>query len=235
MPSAIRPKPGEPASPAARAPTAATILAAGLGRRLGGRPKAALQIDGTSLLERLVRTLRSAGVAEISVVIGPYQDTLLPLVNRCGAQPLLHERPDTSLVESQRLAIQNHVARRDRHDLLLVLADLPWLTVQDIRLVLATWQRRPAHIQSQMPLVDGVRGHPLLLSWAAVEQVAATPPGLGIRDWLARHPDLVKPLLTPQRAYITDLDTPDDLAALQTRLHPQQVDWPSPWGGLEPF
>ena len=230
MPAATSHKPGEPASPAARAPAAATILAAGLGRRLGGRPKAALHIDGTSLLERLARTLRGAGVEEISVVIGPYQDTLLPLVKRCGAQALLHDRPDTSLVESQRLALHNHVARRDGHDLLLVLADLPWLTVEDIRLVLEAWRRRPAHIQAQMPLVDGVRGHPLCLSWAAVEQVAATPSEVGIRDWLARHPDLVQPLLTPQRSYITDLDTPDDLAVLQTRLHPQRVGWPAPWG-----
>lgn len=214
----------------ARPPLAATILAAGLGQRLGGRPKAALQIDGTSLLERLVSTLRGAGVDAISVVIGPYQDTLLPLVKRCGAQALLHERPDTSLIESQRLAIQNHGDRHDRYDLLLVLADLPWLTVEDIRLVLEAWRCRPAHIQAQMPLVDGVRGHPLCLSWAAVEQVAATPPQVGIRDWLARHPDRVQPLLTPQRAYITDLDTPDDLAALQTRLHPQRVVWPAPWG-----
>lgn len=213
----------------ARPPLAATLLAAGLGQRLGGRPKAALHIDGISLLERLVSTLRGAGVEEISVVIGPYQDTLLPLVKRCGAQALLHDRPDTSLIESQRLAIQNHGDRHDRYDLLLVLADLPWLTVDDIRLVLETWQRRPAHIQAQMPLVDGVRGHPLLLSSAAVEQVAATPPQVGIRDWLARHPDRVQPLLTPQRSYITDLDTPDDLAALQTRLHPLRVDWPAPW------
>ena len=214
----------------ARPPPAATILAAGLGQRLGGRPKAALQIDGTSLLERLARTLRGAGVEAISVVIGPYPDTLLPLVKRCGAQALLHERPDTSLIESQRLALHNHLDRHDGHDLLLVLADLPWLTVADIRLVLDTWRRRPAHIQAQMPLVDGVRGHPLLLSWAAVQQVAATPPQVGIRDWLARHPDRVQPLFTEPRSYITDLDTPDDLAALQTRLHPQRVDWPAPWG-----
>ncbi|SFC63421.1 molybdenum cofactor cytidylyltransferase [Polaromonas sp. OV174] len=227
---AIRSRPGEASSPASSAPTAATILAAGLGRRLGGRPKAALQIDGTSLLERLVRTLRDAGIQDINVVIGPYQNTLLPLVKRCDAQALIHDRPDTLLVESQRLAIRSHVDRSDGHDLLVMLADLPLLTVEEVRLLLDTWRSRPANIQAQMPMVDGVRGHPLLLSWSAVEQVAATPPLMGIRDWLASHSDLVKPLVTKQRSYITDLDTPDDLVALQTLLHPQRVDWPAPWG-----
>ena len=59
------------------APLAATLLAAGLGRRLGGVPKTALLIDGESLFERLVRALRQSGIEAISVVIGPYADTLL--------------------------------------------------------------------------------------------------------------------------------------------------------------
>lgn len=228
--------PHGPSSSASLAPTAATILAAGLGRRLGGRPKAALHIGGTSLLERLVSLLRDAGVEEISVVIGPYHETLLPLVNRCGAHALVHGRSDTLLIESQRLAVRAHLDRWHGHDLLLVLADLPLLGVADVRLLLDAWRRRPASIHAQMPMVDGVRGHPLLLSWHAVGQVAATPAHVGIRDWLARLPGLVQPFVTLQRSFITDLDTPNDLAELQTLLHPQPVGWPAPWGashGLE--
>lgn len=208
---------------------AAIILAAGFGHRLGGRPKAALHVDGISLLERLVNALRGAGIDEISVVIGPYQETLLPLVRRCGAHALVHDRLDTQLVESQRLAVQTHVDRWSGRDLLLVLADLPLLEAADIRLLLDAWQRRPATIQAQMPLVDGVRGHPLLLSWSATQQLAATSELMGIRDWMNRHHDLVKPFITEQRAYISDLDTPHDLAALKILFRPQLVYWPAPW------
>ena len=55
----------------------ALILAAGLGRRLGGTtpehlrgPKALLDFDGKSLLERHIGILRQSGVSEITVVIG---------------------------------------------------------------------------------------------------------------------------------------------------------------------
>ena len=210
-------------------PMAATILAAGVGRRLGHRPKAALQIGGTSLLERLIGALRGAGLEHVSVVIGPYVETLRPIAQRCGAHTLSHGRPDTSLVESQRLALQAHVDQGHDHDLLIVLADLPWLDSAHILSLIEAWQRRHTTIHAQMPLVEGVRGHPLILSCHAARQVLATPQHLGIRDWLAQHPDLVQPVPTGQPAHVTDLDTPDDLAALQAHCHPTPVAWPSPW------
>ena len=210
-------------------PMAATILAAGLGRRLGQRPKAALQIGGTSLLERLIGALRGAGLQHISVVVGPYAETLQPIAQRCGAHALPHGRPDTSLIESQRRALQAHVAQCDGHDLLIVLADLPWLNSTHIQPLMQAWQQRPDTIHAQMPIVDGVRGHPLILTWQTVQQVLATPTHLGIRDWLAQHPDLVQPIPTGQQAHVADLDTPDDVAALQAHWHPTPVAWPAPW------
>lgn len=208
---------------------AATILAAGLGRRLGNRPKAALQIGSTSLLERLIGALRGASLQHISVVIGPYAETLQSITQRCGAHTLKHGRPDTSLIESQRLALQAHIDQGDGHDLLLVLADLPWLNNTHIQPLIEAWQRRPDTIHAQMPIVDGVRGHPLILTWQAVQQVLATPIHLSIRDWLAQHPNLVQAVPTDQQAHVADLDTPSDVAALQAHCHPTPVSWPAPW------
>lgn len=230
-----------PATAQAPTPVAATILAAGLGRRLGGRPKTALQIGGRSLLERLVDALRAAGIEQIRIVLGPYTETLLPLAQRCGLQVLCHDRPETGLIDSQRLAIQAHLAPGQAQglgqspapaqapDLMLVLADLPWLQADHVQALLEHWQRRTAGIEAQMPLVAGVRGHPVLLSWQAVGQIAALPPDAGIRDWLKDHPGLIGPFISQQRAYITDLDTPADLAALEQAMQPEPVRWPAPW------
>ena len=233
-----------PAPTQAPAPVAATILAAGLGRRLGGRPKAALRIGDRSLLERLVDALRAAGIEQIRIVLGPYPETLLPLAQRCGLQLLSHGRPETGLIDSQRLAIRAHLAQGQAQgrgqaqgqpqDLLLVLADLPWLQADHVRALLEHWQRRAAGIEAQMPLVAGVRGHPVLLSWQAVGQINALAPDAGIRDWLKDHPGLVGPFISQQRAYVTDLDTPADLAALEQAVRPERVHWPAPWDGSDP-
>lgn len=220
------PREGKPAADQ-HPPLAATILAAGLGQRLGGRPKATLQIDGRSLLERLVTALRGAGIEAVSVVIGPYREQLLPLVERCGAHAVAHLQPGASLIDSQRLALDAHMAHFTGHDLLLVLADLPLLSAADISPLLAVWHLRAPSVHAQMPVVDGVRGHPLLLSSHAVAQIAATPRHLGIRYWLRSHPEAVQPVHTSRRAYVTDVDTPDDLIALQALVHPAAVAWPA--------
>lgn len=194
---------------------AATVLAAGLGRRLGGQPKAAIQVGHLSLLEHLVGALRGAGLGHIQVVMGPYTETLLPLAQRCAALPLRHEREQPSLIDSQRLALQAHRAQRPEHDLMLVLADLPWLTASHIEPLLQAWHARPEGVQAQMPVVGGVRGHPLILSSAAIATIAAMPDHFGVRDWMSAHPGKLCALPLSDAAYITDIDTPEDLAAFR--------------------
>lgn len=207
-------------------PPAAVILAAGQGQRLGGRPKAALRIGGRSLLERLAGAIREAGIADVSVVVGPYPEHLLPLAGACGAQALRHAQPASTLIDSQRLALDDHAARHAGCDLLLAVADLPLLGADDIQALLDAWRQRAPSVQAQVPQVGAVRGHPVLLSWEAVEAVRALPGHAGVREWLARHPQAIRMMASDRRAYVTDLDTPSDLDALRTLVHPQPVTWP---------
>jgi CTP:molybdopterin cytidylyltransferase MocA len=209
-------------------PPAAAILAAGLGSRLGYRPKATLKVGGLSVLERIVAALRGAGVQEVSVVIGPYLEQLQPLVVGCGAYPLLHQVAQPSLVESQRVALDDHRSRFADHDLMLVLGDLALLGEQDVLPLLTSWHRRNLSVHAQVPVVGGVRGHPLILSSWAGQQICTLPRRRGIRDWLASHPDSVASVETDRPAYVSDLDTPADVEALRDHLYPITLTWPSP-------
>lgn len=193
---------------------AATILAAGIGRRMGGVPKAALQVGGVSVLERIVHALRGAGVEDISAVIGPYRDQLLPLLIRCEVHAVMHERPGPSLIDSQRLALQSHQARFPARDLILMLSDLPQLVKADVSRLLACWADREEHVHAQVPVVGGVQGHPVLLSSQAVAQILSAPSDYGCREWMRSHASSIMRVQTSTLAYISDLDTPADLAAL---------------------
>ena len=204
----------------------AIILAAGEGRRLGGRAKASLRIDGSSLLQRLGTALRAAGIHVLGIVIGPYRDQLLPLARACDAQVLPHTHAGATLIDSQRLALDHHLAQQGETDLLLVLADLPFLTAAHIQALLERWRQRAPSVDAQMPVVAGVRGHPLILSRRAAEAIAATPRELGIRDWLARHPERVLAVNASQPAYVSDIDTEADVEALRAALAPHIVSWP---------
>src|SRR5690606_39258260 len=50
-------------------------------------------------------------------------------------------------------------------------ADLPLLAATHVAPVLEAWRQRPDGIEAMMPLVGGVRGHPVLLSWQAVSRI----------------------------------------------------------------
>lgn len=207
-------------------PLAATVLAAGLGSRLGNRPKAALRIGGRSLLERLSSALRACGITDISIVIGPYREQLQALAAQCGVRVLAVDTTQGSLRVSQRLAIAAHVDRQPHADLSLFVADLPLLAAVHLTPLLDAWQRRTPGIDAMMPWVGRVPGHPVLLSARAVGWIAASPADDGIRSWLAAHPAAVTPFPATDRAYITDVDTQDDIDRLRAIVHPAIVSWP---------
>ncbi|MEV6978511.1 NTP transferase domain-containing protein, partial [Kitasatospora sp. NPDC093806] len=52
----------------------ALVLAAGGGRRLGGRPKALLRYGGRPLVEHAVAVVRAGGCREVTVVVGAARD-----------------------------------------------------------------------------------------------------------------------------------------------------------------
>ena len=69
----------------------AIILAAGVGKRFGGeladRPKGLLEVGGESLLARLLRQLRAAGVARATVVVGHGGDRIVEALGGDGGTP----------------------------------------------------------------------------------------------------------------------------------------------------
>lgn len=203
----------------------AVILAAGLGRRLGGRPKAALHIGPLSLLERLAQALREAGVAQPRVVLGPYRETLLPLALRAGLDPLLHERDEPSLIDSQRLAVQAHRRLLPAQPLWLLPGDLTALQAQDLWPLRAAWDRRAPGIEALVPWVVGQRGHPVMLGPQALEAIDGQAAGLGVRHWLAAHGEQVDFMALSSPGPVQDLDTEADLQALRAARLPLTVDW----------
>ncbi len=209
-------------------PLAAAILAAGLGSRLGGKPKSMLQINGTSLLERIIGALRAGGAETVSVVVGPYREQLSPIIARCGANEWVQDQYEPSLINSQRMALQRHVEHHPHHDLVMTVADLACLTAADIYPLAQAWQQREPTVDALWPVVNGVPGHPRFLSSVAVRRLHALARSLGLPgglQQLAAH--RVQTWPTRNSAYINDFDTHDDVQALKTKLFPLAISWPS--------
>ena len=83
----------------------AIILAAGAGRRMGGRPKALLALDGATFLEHVVRTCREAGAARIVVVTRAEPPEIGRLARSLDAVTVVNRQPERGMFSSVRLGI----------------------------------------------------------------------------------------------------------------------------------
>src|SRR6516225_8575191 len=115
--------------------TFAVIPAAGHSARMG-RPKLALPLGERTVLERVIDSLRAAGVEHVVVVIGPHVPQLAPLAQSAGAHvlQLAEETPDMRATAEAGLRwLEGRFRPRPDDTWLLVPADHPTLDPHVIR------------------------------------------------------------------------------------------------------
>ena len=203
----------------------AVILAAGEGRRMGGRPKGALCLDGVPILRRQVLALQACGVGHVVVVLGRHAAALAPLVADLGVQAVTLPPPTSDLITSQRAGLAQLPPRVDAA--MLLLADQVLLNEADLREVQTAWAGRDPAVHSLYPVVAGQRGHPVLLSRSAVAAVCAQAEGQGVRHWQQQAgPMAVQAWASGNTHFVTDVDTPDDVRRLDAELGGGRLCWP---------
>lgn len=192
-------------------PTAGLLLAAGAGRRLGGRPKALLEYDGTPLVERAAGLLREGGCAAVHVVLGAAREEVARRARLTGCVRVDHPGWEAGMGSSLRVGLDS-LRRTAARAALVMLVDQPGIGAEVVARVLA------AHAAGA-PLVtatyDGERGHPVLLARHHWEGAAATAHGdRGARDHLRRHRAALTLVECGDIAVPRDIDTPADLHLL---------------------
>lgn len=212
-----------PPGPIPRA-LAAVVLAAGRGERLGGRPKALLELDGEPLVRRTVAALRAAGITDVVVVTGHHACLVEPALRSLEVRLVRNADPDAGPASSQRLGLAA-VPRADA-DVVMALADQPLVDADALAALVDAWRRRPPGIEVLHPLVDGERGNPVICAAAARVDILAGPPTLGCRQWQAAHPARVWAWPSADARYRLDIDTPEDLARF-ARQTGRALHWPA--------
>lgn len=203
----------------------AVILAAGEGRRMGGRPKGALCLDGVPVLRRQVLALQACGVGSVVVVLGRHAAALAPLVADLRVQTVALPPTTSDLIASQRAGLAHLPSSVDTA--MLLLADQALLNEADLREVQTAWTDRDPAVHSLYPVVAGQRGHPVLLSRSAVDAVCAQADGQGVRHWQQQAgPMAVQAWVSGNTHFVTDVDTPDDVHRLNAELGGGRLGWP---------
>jgi nicotine blue oxidoreductase len=192
--------------------TAGLLLAAGGGRRLGGRPKALLPYRGRPLVEYAAGVLRAAGCTRVHVVLGAAAAAVREQA-RLGDCVLVENADWADGMGSSLRAGLDSLAGTGARAALVSLVDQPGIGAEAVARVLAAGPDETSLVSAAY---GGVRGHPVLLGAAHWAGIAATATGdRGARAYLKAHEAEITLVECGDVARPYDIDTVADLAHLE--------------------
>ncbi|MET8805255.1 nucleotidyltransferase family protein [Streptomyces sp. NPDC004546] len=191
---------------------AGLLLAAGGGRRLGGRPKALLEHRGRLLVEHAAGVLRAAGCGRIHVVLGARADEVRRRADLSGC--VLVDNPDWAegMGSSLRAGLASLTGAGVRAAL-VSLVDQPGIGPAAVARVLGAFEDEKSLVSAAY---DGTRGHPVLFGAAHWPGIAATAAGdRGAREYLKENAGRIRLVECADVAEPYDIDTEADLRHLE--------------------
>ncbi|MFE6689247.1 NTP transferase domain-containing protein [Streptomyces sp. NPDC057743] len=191
---------------------AGLLLAAGGGRRLGGRPKALLDHRGRPLVEHAARVLRDGGCGPVHIVLGAAAETVRERAQLTGYHVSVNPNWAAGMGSSLRVGLA--ALAGSRADAVLVsLVDQPGIGAAAVARLVAAATGRGALAAAAY---GGERGHPVLFGADRWADVAASAEGdRGARTYLRQHADALTLVECGDVAEPYDIDTPDDLTRLE--------------------
>jgi CTP:molybdopterin cytidylyltransferase MocA len=188
------------------------ILAAGTSLRMRGADKLSMMVDGQPLLRRIA--LQAAAVGDTFVALNHRAAERLALLDGLPITPLLV--PEAA--EGQSGTLRGAVAQLPPCPaFMMVLADLPLITSDDLAAVLAARDANPDALIWRGAAPDGTPGHPVLFDASlrnTFTSLTGDDGGAAVVKPLRGRTHLVR--FCDDRA-VFDLDTPEAWAAFTAR------------------
>ncbi|NEY88833.1 nucleotidyltransferase family protein [Tabrizicola oligotrophica] len=183
------------------------LLAAGSSSRMRGGDKLLECIDGEPQLARIARAALATG-CPVSVALPPDRPGRAACLAGLALRLVAVPNPEAGMAASLTAGLGALPAAAP---VLLLLADLPEITAEDLQTILAAWQIRPDCI-ARGAAADGTPGHPVGFPADLRPELLALTGDLGAREVIGRHKDRLMIVPLPGTHATTDLDTPEDWA-----------------------
>jgi nicotine blue oxidoreductase len=191
---------------------AGLVLAAGGGRRLGGRPKALLQHHGRPLVEHAVGALRAAGCERVHVVLGARAGDVRERARLEGCVLVDNPGWERGMGSSLRAGLDS-LAGTGARAALVLLVDQPGVGVEAVARVRAAYRDETSLVSAAY---EGARGHPVLLGAAHWAGISASATGdRGARAYLRAREESITLVECGDVAQPYDIDTEADLGHLE--------------------
>jgi len=188
---------------------AGIILAGGASRRMGS-PKALLQFQGETFLDRLIRIF--SDIADpVIVVVGHHADAI-----RSGAQRsseaifAVNSAPERGMLSSLQCGLA--AVPEAAEAVMFTPVDHPHLDSSTLDRIISDFQAK--HAPVTVPVYGGKHGHPVCVSKAVAAELRSLPPEAQASDIIHRHVNQTSYVEVPDSAILTDVDDPAAYAEL---------------------
>ena len=132
-----------------------------------GAFKPLLPFGPDTVIERIIATVREAGVETLRVVVGWQADLLIPVLDRHGVPWIRNERFEEGMYASIQAGVGSLPAGVSAFFLLP--GDMPLVRAATLSRLTAEWDQRPGGIL--YPCHEGRRGHPPLIASPYIPEI----------------------------------------------------------------
>jgi molybdenum cofactor cytidylyltransferase len=207
------------AGPQAAPRVAVLVLAAGRSTRMGGPNKLLAETDGAPLVVHATRAALASQAVEVVVVLGHMADAVRAAVeNSVPPKSRLRFVINADFADGLSTSVRTGIAALGKEiDAAIVqLGDMPGVGAPLLDRLMAAFS--PVEGRSIcVPTVTGKRGNPVLWARRFFPEIARLSGDTGARHLIGEHADLVCEVEMTGEAAVTDIDTPEALAAWRAR------------------
>ena len=223
---ASRPQPrddseGEEAGPQAAPRVAVLVLAAGRSTRMGSN-KMLADAEGQPLVMHAVKAALASQAAEVVVVLGNMADEVRAAIEKAApAKSKLRFVVNPDFAEGLSTSVRTGIGAlgKDIDAAVVQLGDMPGVSAALLDRLMAAFS--PVEGRSIcVPTVGGKRGNPVLWARRFFPEMANLSGDSGAKHLIGEHADLVCEVEMTGEAAVTDIDTPEALAAWRARSKP---------------
>lgn len=183
----------------------AIILAAGESKRMGF-PKMLLPFNGSTMIENVIRNVKSSKVDNSMVVLGAGCQKLTELVSGLNVNYCCNNNYKEGMLSSVLCGIRNLPS--DFEAVLVFQGDQPLINPLTINTVIEAYRSSGKGIV--IPVFEKKRGHPLLIDRKYRNETEKLEPGKGLRSLAYRFSDDVLEVETDDPGILRDFDTFDE-------------------------
>lgn len=195
----------------------AVVLAAGEGRRMGSIPKGLIEIAGIPLIKRQLIALSGAGIDELVVVTGHYNEQIEAEI---AGFPITitksNELENSTQGTSLDLGLAGLTGKLDA--VVVVPSDMPLLGTQDYTDLIGAYKKRPEGVRLVRPLNGDRLGNPVIFDSELIALDETVDERPLCRRWWMENPDQCLAWKTDNDRYFIDLDTREDIRDVERRL-----------------